>query len=296
MDLRCALSAKGIADDRSGFTLETFVSSIEVPLNVLSKIPPDDVLFDFLARCGLSIRFGIVDTDDAPSVIRQIVAEIERAPTPVRECVLASLRRIALLADEAGLAALRDVNEAHAGPVNALHLPDAPAQCALWMYLRHRDLFDEALRLCGLHTPRHEPMLLDTLRQPLGRPDALVVDNVRLLEATLLDETTGGEIAIRAPEGNPRIGVLELLACWMPMDNPMRQGRFRLIAAKLGIDFFPEPGQSIGRSVLIALRRRGSNLGEFDSGTRVQLEAWLHFWHLAPGFDLSAGPTFQTTA
>lgn len=275
------------------------MSSFQMPLNLLnllSSIAPDDVLYDFLARCGLPVRFGIADTANETSVTRRIVTAIERAPSPVRDCVVASLRRIALLADDAGLAALRAVNEARAEPVNALHLPDAPAQCALWMYLRHRDLFNEALRLCGLHTPRHEPMPLDTLRQPLGRPDALVVDHVRLFEATLLDETTGGEIAIRAPEGNPRVGVLELLDHWMPMDNPMRQGRFRLIDAKLGIEFFPEPGQAIGRSVLVALRRRGSNLGDFDSGTRAQLEAWLRHWHLAPGFDVQAAPSFQTPA
>jgi len=76
----------------------------------------------------------------------------------------------------------------------------------------------------------------------------------------------------------------------------MRQGRFRLIAAKLGIEFFPEHGQAIGRSVLVALRRRGSNLGDFDSGTRTQLEAWLHHWRLVPGFDLPAAPSFQTPA
>ncbi|WP_448229148.1 hypothetical protein [Pseudoxanthomonas mexicana] len=272
------------------------MSSSMFHLQLLLKIRPDDVLYDFLARCGLPVRFGVAEADDDVSVIRRIVAAIECAPSPVRDCVLASLHRISLLADEAGLEALRAVNEAHSGPVNALHLPDAPAQCALWMYLRHRDLFDEALRLRGLHAPRHEPMPLDTLRQPLLRPDALVVDHVRLLEATLLDETTGGEIAVRAPEGNPRFGVLDLLDHWMPTDNPMRQGRFRLIAAKLGIEFFPEPGQTIGRSVLVALRRRDSNLGDFDSGTRTQLEAWLHHWRLAPGFDLPAVPPFQTPA
>lgn len=272
------------------------MSSLEMPLNLLLNITPDDVLYDFLARCGLPARFGIGDADDEGAVIGRIAAAIEHAPPPVRGCVLASLRRIALLSDDAGLTALRAVNETHAKPVNALHLPDAPAQCALWMYLRHRDLFNEALRRRGLHTPRHAPMRLDALRQPLGRPDALVVDHVRLLEATLLDETTGGEIDIRAPKGNPRVGVLELLDHWMPMDNPMRRARFRLIDAKLGIEFFPEPGQAIGRSVLVALRRRGSNLGDFDSGTRVQLEAWLHHWRLAPGFEIQAAPSLQTPA
>lgn len=271
------------------------MSSSVVHLDLLLKIPPDEVLFDFLAQCGLSLHFDIVDTSDHAYVTQRIASAIERAPSTVRDCVLASMRQIALLADDTGLQALRAANEAHAGRVKALHLPDAPASCAMWMYLRHRDLFDEALHMRGLDAQLLEPMPLDTLRQPLMRPDAMAVESVRLYEATLLDEATGGEIAVRAPEGNRRIGVLELLDTWMPMDNPMRQGRFRVISAKLGIEFHPEPGQTIGRSLMIALKRRSSNLGDFDSGTRAQLETWLHHWQLAPRRDARGGSSFQST-
>ena len=273
------------------------MSSSVVPFDLLLKIPSDDVLYDFLAQCGLSLPRCAVDPDDVSLEMLRIAASIERAPTHARECVLASLRHITLLADEAGLQALRAVNEAHAGRVNALHLPDAPAQCALWMYLRHRDLFDEAVRLRGSYAQFHEqPMPLDALRLPLPPPDAMVVDSVRLFEATLLDETTGGEIAIKAPVGDARLSVLDLLEHWMPVDNPMRQGRFRVIAAKLDVGFFPEPGQTVGRSVMLALRRRGgSNLNEFDSGTRAQCESWLSQWRLTPGHNAKVAPTIQTT-
>ena len=197
------------------------MSSSVVHLDLLLKIPPEEVLFDFLAQCGLPLRLGIVDTDGYAYETLRIAAAIERAPSPVRDCILASMRHVALLTDEAGLEALRAVNAAHASRVSALHLPDAPAQCALWMYLRHRDLFDEAVRLRGLYVQLTEPMLLDTLRQPLTMPDNLVVDSVRLYEATLLDEVTGGEIAIKAPEGDVRVSVLDLLDHWMPIENPM---------------------------------------------------------------------------
>lgn len=272
------------------------MSSYEMLLDLLLKIPQDEVLFDFLAQCGLSLRFGVVDTEGRAYEALLIAAAIERAPSPVRDCILASMRHVALLADEAGLKALRIVNEAHAVRVNVLHLPDAPAQCALWMYLRHRDLFDEAIRLRGLHAQFHEPMPLDALRQPLSPPDALVVDSVRLYEATLLDEVTGGEITIKAPAGDARISVLDLLEHWMPVENPMRQGRFRVIAAKLGVEFFPEPGQTVGRSVVLALKRRGgSNLSDFDSGTREQAESWLSYWRLSPSRDVQAASSMQTT-
>ena len=273
------------------------MSSSVVPFDLLLKMPPDDVLYDFLAQCGLSLRRSVVDPEDVSLETLRIAASIERAPTPVRDCIVASLRHIAFLADEAGLEALRAVNEAHASRVNALHLPDAPAQCALWLYLRHRDLFDEAVRLRGSQAHFHDqPMLLDVLRRPLPPPDALVVDSVRLFEATLLDETTGGEIAIKAPAGDARTSVLDLLDHWMPNDNPMRQGRFRVIAAKLDVGFFPEPGQAVGRSVMLALRRRGgSNLSEFDSGTRAQCETWLSHWRLTPAHNAKVAPTIQTT-
>ena len=272
------------------------MSSPVVHLNLLLKIPPEEVLFDFLAQCGLPLQFGVIDTDDYSFETLRIATAIERAPFPVRDCILASMRHIALLADEAGLEALRTVNEARSGRVNALHLPDAPPQCAMWMYLHHRDLFDEAVRLRGLQAQLAEPMPLDTLRQPLSLPDALVVDSVRLYEATLLDEVTGGEIAIKAPAGDARVSVLDLLEHWMPIENPMRQGRFRVIAAKLGVEFFPEPGQTVGRSVVLALKRRGgSNLSDFDSGTREQAESWLSYWRLSPSRDVQAASSMQTT-
>ena len=271
------------------------MSSSVVHLDLLLKIPPEEVLFDFLAQCGLPLRLGIVDTDGYAYETLRIAAAIERAPSPVRDCILASMRHVALLTDEAGLEALRAVNAAHASRVSALHLPDAPAQCALWMYLRHRDLFDEAVRLRGLYVQLTEPMLLDTLRQPLTMPDNLVVDSVRLYEATLLDEVTGGEIAIKAPEGDVRVSVLDLLDHWMPIENPMRKKRFSVVAAKLGIEFFPEPGQMIGRSAVLALRRRGgSNLGDFDAGTRAHFEAWMSHWRLTPGHAGHAGSSLST--
>ncbi len=272
------------------------MSSSVVHLNLLLKIPPEEVLFDFLAQCGLPLQFGVVDTDDYSYETLRIATAIERAPFPVRDCILASMRHIALLADEADLEALRAVNKARPGRVNALHLPDAPPQCAMWMYLRHRDLFDEAVRLRGLQVQLAEPMPLDTLRQPLSLPDALVVDSVRLYEATLLDEATGGEIAIKAPVGDVRISVLDLLEHWMPIENPMHQDRFRVVAAKLSVEFFPEPGQAIGRSVVLALRRRGgSNLGEFDTSTSAQFESWMNHWRLTPDHGSHASPSLQTT-
>jgi hypothetical protein len=272
------------------------VSSYEVLLNLLLKIPPDEVLFDFLAQCGLPLRFRVVDMESRAYEALLLAAAIERAPSPVRDCILASMRHVALLADEAGLDALRAVNEAYGSRVSALHLPDAPAQCALWMYLRHRDLFDEALRARGLQMQRHETMPLDALRQPLSLPDALIVDSVRLCEATLLDEATGGEIAIKAPEGDSRTSVLDLLDHWMPTENPMRKKRFRMVSAKLGVEFFPEPGQAVGRSVVLALKRRGgSNLAELDASTRAQFEAWMNHWRLTPAHEGNAVPSLPTT-
>jgi hypothetical protein len=83
----------------------------------------------------------------------------------------------------------------------------------------------------------------------------------------------------------------------MPVDNPMRQDRYRVVSAKVGVEFFPEPGQTIGRSVMLALKRRGgSNLGDFDQCTRDQLKAWLNHWRLTTDHDPQAGPLLPTTA
>jgi hypothetical protein len=272
------------------------VSSSVVQLDVLLEILPDEVLVDFLSMCGMSLYFGAWNTGTAFDQKPSLAAVIERAPSAVRDCVLTNLRQVLLLADDAGLEALRAVNAAHAGRVSPLHLPDAPAQCALWMYLRHRDLFDEAVHMRGLHLPHPEPMPLDALRQPLTLPDALVVDRVRLYEATLLDEATGGEIAIRAPACDANVSVLDLLNAWMPTDNPMRQNRFRVVAAKLGVQFFPEQGQTMGRSVMLALKRRGgNNLGDFDAGTRAQMETWMTHWRLMPSHGAHAVSPLPTT-
>ena len=271
------------------------MSSPVMYLNLLLRIPPNDILFDFLAQCGLSLHCDTLDAEGFASEKLQIAAAIELAPTPVRDCILASLHQIALLADEAGLVALRAASAAHPGRVNSLHLPDAPAQCALWMYLRHHDLFDEATRMRGLQS-RAEPLALDSLRKPLTLPDDPVVDSVRLYEATLLDETTGGEIAIKAPAGDAKIGVLDLLEAWIPNNNPMCQDRFQVVSAKVGVTFFPEPGRAVGRSLMLTLKcRGGSNLNDFDPRTREQLGAWLNRWRLTPGFDSQFAPSLPTT-
>lgn len=274
------------------------MSSSMFYLELLLKIPPDEVLLDFLAQCGLTLSFEIERPEGDAYKRLRIATAIERAPESVRGCILAGLRHVALLADATGLDALRAANEAHAGQVNPLHLPDAPAQCALWMYLRHPAIFDDAVRMRGLYPLLADPMPqpLDYLRRPLTLPDEMAVDNVRLLEATMLDEITGGEIAIMAPAGDTRVGVLEVLDIWMPIENPMRRRRFRLVEAVLGVEFFPEPGQPVGRSVMLALKRRGgSNLGDFDVGTRAQLETWLIRWRQAPGRDAPMGSTLTTT-
>ncbi len=114
------------------------MSSSMFYLELLLKIPPDEVLLDFLAQCGLTLSFEIERPEGDAYKRLRIATAIERAPESVRGCILAGMRHVALLADAAGLDALRAANEAHAGQVNPLHLPDAPAQCALWMYLRGR--------------------------------------------------------------------------------------------------------------------------------------------------------------
>lgn len=268
------------------------MSSSVVPLDVLLKISPDHLLLSLLARCGLSLPPSVADTNDHILSTLRIVAAIERAATAVRDCVVASLHRIARLVDAAGRQALRRANDALARPISVLRLSNAPAHCALWAYLHHRELFDAAVRLRETSVQFHERMPLEVLREPLPAPDGMAVNRVRLFEATLLDEATGGEIAIRAPADDTQLSVLDLLDHWMPNENPMRQGRFRVIAAKLGIEFFPEPGQMAGRSVLLALKRRGgSNLSELDAGTRAQCESWLRRWWQMPGVDAQVTAT-----
>ena len=270
------------------------MSSSVVPLDVLLKISPDHLLLDFLAQCGLSLPRSVADTEDHTLDTLRIAAAIQRAATPVRDCVVASLHRVARLVDAAGRQALRSANDAQGRRMSVLRLSNAPAHCALWAYVHHRDLFDAAVRLRESAVQGDTPVPLDALRRPLPQPEGLVVDRVRLYEATLLDETTGGEIAIKAPEGETRISVLDLLDQWMPIESPMRQARFRLIAAKLGVEFFPEPGQTVGRSATIALRRRGgTNLDDFDAGTRTHFESWLNRWRLLSGHDVQGAVPFQ---
>jgi hypothetical protein len=268
------------------------VSSSVVPLDVLLKISPDHLLLDLLARCGLSLPRSVADTDDHTLATLRIAAAIQRAATTVRDCIVASLHRIARLVDTAGREALRRANHAIARPVSVLRLSNAPAQCALWAYLYRRDLFDAAVRLREASLQSHERMPLEALRYRLPIPDGLVVDRVRLFEATLLDEATGGEIAIKAPADDAGLSVQALLDHWMPVENPLRQTRFRVIAVKLKIECFPEPGQQAGRSVLLALQRGGSsNLDEFDAWTRAQCESWLRRWWRMPGVDAQVTAT-----
>ena len=260
------------------------MSSPVVHLNLLLKLSPDEVLFDFLAKCGLTLN--AVDSKSDGDVYEKlwVAIAIELAPTPVRDAVVASMRQVALLANDEGLAALRVACDRAPGRVKSLQLAEAPAQCALWMYIRHRDLFDAAVTIRGLHKHADSPISLEPLREPLALPNDIVVNSVRLYEATLLDETTGGEIAVRAPACDSNVSVLDLLDGWMPIENPMQQDRFQVVAATLGIDFYPEPGQSSGRSVTLSLKRRGGgNLDGFDARTRSCLETWLNQWCLRPG-------------
>jgi hypothetical protein len=268
------------------------VSSPVMHLDLLLKLPPDEVLFDFLAQCGLTLH-AVDDASDGNVYEKlRIAIAIELAPEPIRDAVVASLRDVALLADAEGLEALRTVSKRAPGRVNPLHLADAPAQCALWIYLRHRDLFDAAVRLRGLRPEVRESLSLESVRAPLAAPDDLVVNSVRLCEATLLDEATGGEIAVRAPACDSSLSVLDLLSVWMPIENPMQQDRFRVVAATLDIELYPEPGQSSGRSVTLNLKRRGGgNLEAFDARTRSRLETWLNQWRLQPSPHSGHSPT-----
>lgn len=260
------------------------MSSPVMYLNLLLKLPPDEVLFDFLAQCGLTLHTVDADDDKTCETLR-IAIEIERAPLSVRDCILAGLRQVALLADAAGLDALRATAAEVPIRINPLHLPDAPAQCALWVYLRYREIFDAACRRRGLSVHLVEPMALDHLRLPLNLPDDPSVARVRLCEVTLLDEVSGGEIVVLAPVDSTDGGVLHLLSEWMPSDNPAHQERFWVIAAKIDLMFLPESGQAIGRSATLVLKRRGgNNLADFESGLRTRLEFWLARWR--PAMDL----------
>jgi hypothetical protein len=272
------------------------VSSPVMNLDLLLKISPDEVFFDFLAQCGLTLNTVDAEADDDTCEKLRIAVEIERAPLWVRDSILVGLHHIALLADEAGLDALRTVAAAAPGRVTSLHLSDAPAQCALWMYLRHRDLFDAACRMRGRLASPAEPMMLDCVRQPLTLPDDPSVGSARLREVTLLDETTGGEITIKASGGQVGVGVLDLLAGWMPIDNLMRQERFQVIAAKVDLAFLPDASgrPARRRSQLILKRRGGHNLADFDAALRARLEAWLSLGQSAFGAESNAGQLQQT--
>jgi hypothetical protein len=265
------------------------VSSPVMYLDLLLKLPPDEVFFDFLAQCGLALH--TLDADDDACERLRIAVEIERAPVMVRESILAAFHHIALLADETGLDALREAAAAAPGRVRPLHLADAPAQCALWMYLRHRDLFDAACRVRGRLVPPAEPMALDFLRHPLSLPDDPSVGSVRLREITLLDETTGGEITVKAPTAQAQIDILDLLTAWMPTDNPVQQERFRIIAAKVDLAFLPGASEGLDGDIaqLILKRRGGHNLADFADALQGRLEVLLSHWQSAIGLEPNVG-------
>lgn len=265
------------------------MSSPVMYLDVLLQLSPDEVLFDFLAQCGLTLLAADIKNDT--NVMLRIAAEIERAPLSVRECILAAFRRVALLADEAGLDALRAAATMATDRIHSPHLSDAPAAGALWMHQRHPDLFDAAYRMRARQMPTAEAMILDYLRQPLPLPDDPSVSSVRLREVTLLDETTGGEITVKAPADQAGIGVLDLLANWMPIDNPVHRERFRIITAKVDFGFLPQPsGRPTRRRAQLVLKRRGGhNLADFAVDQQVRLDAWLSRMQSATGQTLSVG-------
>ncbi len=61
------------------------MSSPVMHLDLLLKLPPDEVFFDFLAQCGLALH--TLDADDHACERLRIGVEIERAPLMVRESI-----------------------------------------------------------------------------------------------------------------------------------------------------------------------------------------------------------------
>ena len=103
-------------------------------------------------------------------------------------------------------------------------------------------------------------------------------------KGTDLNELTLQELQDKLQDERSTLTKLRFNHTVSPIENPMQQDRFQVVAATLGIYFYPEPGQSSGRSVTLSLKRRGGgNLDGFDARTRSCLETWLNQWCLRPG-------------
>ena len=262
------------------------MSSSAIHFEFLLKLTPDQVMYDFLAQCGLRLQTGQMAGENLVHEKLRIAVAIECAPSSVRDLVLARMRRVLQLSDEAGMAALSAAARMCPAREAEPTWHQTPIAYALWMFMHHRAVFDAASRLRERDARPFEAMTLDTLRRPLPLPDDLVVGSVRLQEATLLDEVTGGEFTVRAPVTDGGVDVLDLLAAWLPTDNPMRMDRFQVVSATLRVSFLPEPGQGAGRVEMLRLKRRGGcNLGQFDAQTQARITGWLHQWRLTPAND-----------
>ncbi len=262
------------------------MSSSAIHFEFLLKLTPDEVMYDFLAQCGLRLQTGLMAGENLIHEKLRIAVAIECAPLSVRDLAQARMRRVLQLSDEAGMAALSAAARMCPAREAEPTWHQTATAYALWMFMHHREVFDAASRLREEDARPFEAMTLDTLRRPLPLPDDLVVGRVRLQEATLLDEASGGEFTVKAPVGEDAIDVLDMLDAWLPTDNPMRMDRFQVVAATLCVVLVPEPGQSPGHAHMLRIKRRGgSNLTDFDAQTQAKLVDWLHHWQVIPAND-----------
>jgi len=112
--------------------------------DVLTMLPVDATLQDYLTRCGLPLPSGL-DWTDAVSTSRAIIAAIESCPdTVIRDTVIAGLQTATQLAHPKASAAMFQAAMNDAAAVTGLVACSGDLHRAFWLLVQHPKIFETA--------------------------------------------------------------------------------------------------------------------------------------------------------
>ncbi len=112
--------------------------------DVLTMLPVDATLQDYLTRCGLPLPPGL-DWTDAVSTSRALIAAIESCPdTMIRDTVIAGLQTATQLAHPKAGAAMFQAAMRDAAVVTGLAACSGDLHRAFWLLVHHPKLFETA--------------------------------------------------------------------------------------------------------------------------------------------------------
>jgi len=123
-------------------------------------------------------------------------------------------------------------------------------------------------------------------------PENLGLECVRLKSITVWDPDTRFKVSFSETGRNNRQSVERQIKQLFPLENPLLRSPV-VIAAQIGLHFFPEAGKQRGRSLTLEFGRQGqSNFDRFDEKDRLLIERLMVEWGLvdAPSPEIPPDP------